>query len=81
MGTKTQISALSYVSPRPQVKKESPNMGTKTWISASSHRHRHRTVKKESPNMGTKTMFPIKDDFSIAMGEKRIPKHGDENPY
>ena len=57
------------------------------WKSPPQKGHREPTpwgipglLKKGSPNMGTKTFLMtqvILNDFHI---EKRIPKHGDENP-
>ena len=54
-------------------------MGTKTMSNHLSLRKVH-PVKKESPNMGTKTVATYTTVyFSYHSGEKRIPKHGDEN--
>ena len=55
-------------------------MGTKTSGGTGSNKHPEFHVKKESPNMGTKTSYILTIlTFSFIAGEKRIPKHGDEN--
>ena len=81
MGTKTfpiKLVLFSIV----YCEKRIPKHGDENPIMIPLKMRRQLSVKKESPNMGTKTCNAVVNEpfLPTHSSEKRIPKHGDENP-